>query len=134
MWVFHVYPFIMVRNNLSTESLPTSVGVFWSRKIEWKKEWEIWSKMHIFVIHKSGFCIQEKQNGPESFVLWAFITLRSFSAISLYVYPKWLILAIEVIVLATIQNSSSSNLFQLRCWNVYNCSVFSLCLELVGSF
>lgn len=74
--------------------------------------------------------MQEKQSGPEIFILWIFISLYSFSSVSLYVCPKLLILAVEVIVLATIQNSSSSKVFWLRYWNVYNCCF--LCLGATG--
>lgn len=41
-------------------------------------------------------------------------------------YPKCLISVTEAVMLATIQNSSSSNVFQHRYWNVYTCSSQSL--------
>lgn len=49
-----------------------------------------------------------------------------FSPIFLCLCPKCLISVIEVIMLATLQNSSSSNVFQLSYWNVYICSSQSL--------
>lgn len=64
---------------------------------------------------------------------FCFMSLSYFMLLSSH-FTVCPILAIEVIVLANLWNSSSSNVFQLIYWNVYNCSVSSLWVELAEVF
>lgn len=110
----------MVRNNFYLQS-PCQFQ--W---VSFEAERKILSKPRAFVIDKSCLCVgvQEKQSGLE--FLRLLITLCSFSPIFLCVCPKCLISVTEAIMLATIQNSSSPNIFQLRYWSVYTCSSRSM--------
>lgn len=110
----------MVRNNFYLQS-PCQFQ--W---VSFEAERKILSKPHAFVIDKSCLCLgaQEKKSGLE--FLRLLITLQSFPPIFLCVCPKCLISVTEAIMLATIQNSSSSNIFRLRYWSVYTCSSQSL--------